>query len=55
MNGITIRKALALLLALLLAAQGAAMAEETAEAAEKDGWHFDSRGFLAGDDNPGEE
>ena len=55
MNGITIRKALALLLALLLAAQGAAMAEETAETAEKDGWHFDSRGFLAGDDNPGEE
>ena len=55
MNGITIRKALALLLALLLAAQGAAMAEEAAETAEKDGWHFDSRGFLAGDDNPGEE
>ena len=22
---------------------------------EKDGWHFDSRGFLTGDDNPGEE
>ena len=31
--------------------------EETQEAAvtEKDGWHFDSRGFLAGDDNPGDE
>ena len=22
---------------------------------EKDGWHFDARGFLTGDDNPGEE
>ena len=31
--------------------------EETQEAAvtEKDGWHFDSRGFLEGDDNPGDE
>ena len=32
---------------------------ETAEAdetvTEKDGWHFDSRGFLTGDNNPGDE
>ena len=33
--------------------------EETQEAdetvTEKDGWHFDSRGFLTGDNNPGDE
>ena len=26
-----------------------------AEGTEKDGWHFDEKGFLTGDDNPGEE
>ena len=28
--------------------------EASGEVTEKDGWHFDSRGFLVGDDNPGE-
>ena len=30
-------------------------AESAGEVTEKDGWHFDSRGFLVGDDNPGDE
>ena len=41
-----------LALALLLLA-GSCLAEETVT--ETDGWHFDARGFLTGDDNPGEE
>ena len=39
-------------------AEEAAEETETASAeavTEKDGWHFDSRGFLTGEDNPGEE
>ena len=64
----TIRRFCALGLALLLPFSCAAgeepedleITEETGESAaeevtEKDGWHFDSRGFLTGDDNPGDE
>ena len=60
MNRMMIRRAVSLLLALLLI-PGLVLSEEAAEAGlpeegtEKDGWHFDSRGFLTGDDNPGEE
>lgn len=61
----TIKSVLALILALLLlfpaavqGEDGLLIEEETEQAGgeitEKDGWYFDARGFLAGDDNPGE-
>ena len=45
------KRLLALTLTLLLLLPGLSGAEST----EKDGWHFDEKGFLTGDDNPGEE
>ena len=45
------KRLLALTLTLLLLLPGLSGAEGT----EKDGWHFDEKGFLTGDDNPGEE
>ena len=48
------KRLLSLALALVLALPGLALAEGEA-VTEKDGWHFDAKGFLTGDDNPGEE
>ena len=45
------KKLTSLLMVLLLLLPGFSLAEET----EKDGWHFDEKGFLTGEDNPGEE
>ena len=45
------KRLLALTLVMLLLLPGLSGAEGT----EKDGWHFDEKGFLTGDDNPGEE
>ena len=45
------KKLTSLLMVLLLLLPGLSLAEET----EKDGWHFDEKGFLTGEDNPGEE
>ena len=45
------KKLTSLLMVLLLLLPGFSLAEET----EKDGWHFDEKGFLTGKDNPGEE
>ena len=49
-----IRRLAALGLALLLLLPGLSLAEGEA-VTEKDGWHFDEKGFLAGEDNPGSE
>ena len=49
------KRFVAFLLVLLFLLPGFSFAEETQEkAAEKDGWHFDEKGFLTGE-NPGEE
>ena len=48
-----IRRLAALALALLLLLPGLSFAEEEA-VTEKDGWHFDAKGFLTGE-NPGDE
>ena len=53
MNQKALRRGAALLLALLMLLPGVSPAEEAVT--EKDGWHFDSRGFLTGEGNPGEE
>ena len=45
------KRLLALTLTMLFLLPGLCCAEGT----EKDGWHFDEKGFLTGDDNPGEE
>ena len=47
----TMRRLSAMILALLLLLACVSAAEETAD---KDGWHFDAKGFLTGE-NPGEE
>ena len=47
-----LRKTAALLLALLLLLPGLSAADGTVT--EKDGWHFDEKGFLTGK-NPGKE
>ncbi len=49
------KKTAALVLALMLLLAGCAFAENEDPVTEKDGWHFDAKGFLAGEDNPGEE
>ncbi len=43
-----------MILALLFLLPGLSGAEG-GTVTEKDGWHFDEKGFLAGEDNPGEE
>ena len=43
-----------LLLALLLLPSCLVYAEDGGTVTEKDGWHFDTKGFLTGD-NPGDE
>ncbi|MER1993746.1 MAG: hypothetical protein ABS897_06920, partial [Eubacteriales bacterium] len=55
MKGNGMKRFGAWMLALVLAVPCLCLAEAEEDAAEKDGWHFDSRGFLAGDDNPGDE
>lgn len=50
-----IKRLTALLLAAMLLLTGFAFAEDGGTLTEKDGWHFDSKGFLAGEDNPGDE
>ena len=45
----------AMLLATVMMLPGAVFAEDSGTVTEKDGWHFDGKGFLTGDDNPGEE
>ena len=45
----------AMILVLVLLLPGAVSAESDEAVTEKDGWHFDAKGFLTGDDNPGEE
>ncbi len=50
-----IKRLAALTLALLLLISGLALAEEDEAVTEKDGWHFSAKGFLTGEDNPGEE
>ena len=43
-----------LVLALLVLLPCFSLAED-GTVTEKDGWHFDEKGFLAGEDNPGDE
>ena len=50
-----IKRLTALLAALVLLLTGLAFAEDGEAVTEKDGWHFDAKGFLAGEDNPGDE
>lgn len=49
------KKPAALILAMVLLLSGCAFAESDEAVTEKDGWYFDAKGFLAGEDNPGEE
>ena len=47
-----IKRLTALLAALVLLLTGLAFAEDGEAVTEKDGWHFDAKGFLTGE-NPG--
>ena len=50
-----IKRLTALLLMTALLLTGLAFAEDGEAVTEKDGWHFDAKGFLTGEDNPGDE
>ena len=50
-----IKRLTALLLMTALLLTGLAFAEDGEVVTEKDGWHFDAKGFLTGEDNPGDE
>ena len=50
-----IKRLTALLLMTALLLTGLAFAEDGEAVTEKDGWHFDTKGFLTGEDNPGDE
>ena len=50
-----IKRLTALFLMAVLLLTGLAFAEDGEAVTEKDGWHFDAKGFLTGEDNPGDE
>lgn len=55
MTMISMKRAAAFLAAVMLLPLCATPAEGEETVTEKDGWHFDEKGFLTGGDNPGEE
>lgn len=50
-----IKRATSLFLMAVLLLTGLAFAEDGEAVTEKNGWHFDAKGFLTGEDNPGDE
>lgn len=50
-----IKRVTGLFLMAVLLLTGLAFAEDGEAVTEKDGWHFDAKGFLTGEDNPGDE
>ncbi len=50
-----IKRVTSLFLMAVLLLTGLAFAEDGEAVTEKDGWHFDAKGFLTGEDNPGDE
>ena len=50
-----IKRVTVLFLMAVLLLTGLAFAEDGEAVTEKDGWHFDAKGFLTGEDNPGDE
>ena len=50
-----IKRVTALFLMAVLLLTGLAFAEDGEAVTEKDGWHFDAKGFLTEEDNPGDE